>query len=83
METIYLLSPITVMSLKASIWMRYKVLAYSEVVCLSVTEGVASLHPRLLKLSPSATTFYTVNKHILSTRGQQVYSCLKNLHLWG
>ena len=53
---------------------RYKVLAYSEVVCLAVTEGVASLHPRLLKLSPSATTFYTVNKHILSTRGQQVYS---------
>ena len=63
--------------------MRYKVLAYSEVVCLSVAEGVASLHPRLLKLSPSATTFYTVNKHILSTRGQQVYSCLNKLHLWG
>ena len=58
---------------------RYKVLAYSEVVCLAVTEGVASLHPRLLKLSPSATTFYTVNKHILSTRGQQVYSCINFL----
>ena len=42
-------------------------LAYSEVVCLSVAEGVASFHPRLLKLSPPATILYAVNKPILST----------------
>ncbi len=70
METIYLLSPITVISLKA--------------IDLSNRGwNVVTPSDRILKLSPSATTFYTVNKHILSTRGQQVYSCLKNLHLWG
>ena len=49
------------------IWLRYKVLACSEVVSLPVAEGVASLHPRLLKLSPPATILYAVNKPILST----------------
>ena len=80
MGTIYLLSPITVISLKAidlnnrgwnvvtpSDRMLSIILAFSEVVCLSVAEGVASLHPRLLKLSPPATILYAVNKPILST----------------
>ena len=49
------------------IWLRYKVLACSEVVSLPVAEGVASLHPRLLKLSPPATILYAVNKPISST----------------
>ena len=47
--------------------LRYKVLACSEVVSLPVAEGVASLHPRLLKLSPPATILYAVNKPISST----------------
>ena len=49
------------------IWLRYKVLACSEVVSLPVAEGVASLHPRLLKLSPPATILYALNKPISST----------------
>ena len=49
------------------IWLRYKVLACSEVVSLPIAEGVASLHPRLLKLSPPATILYAINKPISST----------------
>ena len=110
MGTIYLLSPITVISLKAidlnnrgwnvvtpsdrmlsiilaesehldnhggASALRYKVLACSEVVSLPVAEGVASLHPRLLKLSPPATILYAVNKPISST-GDNRYVVPKN-----
>ena len=62
------------------IWSRYKVLACSEVVSLPVAEGVASLHPRLLKLSPPATILYAVNKPILST-GDNRYIVPKN-YFW-
>ena len=34
---------------------RYKVLAFSEIFSMPHTEGVASLHPRLRRLSPSVT----------------------------
>ena len=113
MGTIYLLSPITVISLKAidlnnrgwnvvtpsdrmlsiilaesehldnlggTSALRYKVLACSEVVSLPVAEGVASLHPRLLKLSPPATILYAVNKPISST-GDNRYIVPKN-YFW-
>ncbi len=86
--TIYLLSPGYALSLKATELSNrgWNVVTPSDImlsIILAESEHLVALqgarlqrHPRLLKLSPSATTFYTVNKHILSTRGQQVYSFL-------
>jgi hypothetical protein len=61
--------------------LRYKVLACSEVVSLPVAEGVASLHPRLLKLSPPATILYAVNKPISSTGDNRYIVPQKNCSL--